>query len=52
MICVVDKSDTRKLIVNINFGNKINLSIMLKDAKLAFNTKNRLEQVKMDIIRH
>jgi hypothetical protein len=52
MMCVADKSDPRKLIISIGSGDKINLSVMLKDAKVAFSIKNRLEDAKMETLRH
>lgn len=52
MMCVADKSDPRKLIFSIGGQPRLNASIMLKDSKTAFSTKNRLEEAKLETLRH
>jgi len=52
MMCVADKSDPRKLIFSLGASERLNVSVMLKDSKLAFSTKNKMEEVKLETLRH
>ena len=47
MMCVADKSDPRKLIFSMGGRQRVNLSVMLRDSKVAFSTKNKMEEVKL-----
>lgn len=49
---MADKSDPRKLIVSCKTDtSRNNISVMFKDAKNAYNFKNRLEEVKLQALK-